>query len=329
MNSEKIIRNILDELKIKKPVIHQNTNEHIVDSIYNTVNKYVLSNLGNFDLTHRSVEGESKKVFKDKESDLCLIRLKPTLYSFTNNRYGTVKGTDILRNKLWKVFSDRVNKESFDVLFYGIGECSIYVNELIKKLISLGVLTKDYPFLTSFLSQVEIDGEVYNVCKYIENQTPLEVVWKRYFTGTMKHNLLDVDKFKTKYGKFIDIEGAMPEIVRFDWRNPFERDGQRHKDECIPDDFAKFWIDIEPAKALCLTVSNIISELVAKKGYTFVDTCYFVNTTGGIVYSEITPDGMRLKKNENSFDKDLWRMGKEEDVICRIWSELYEDLKDL
>lgn len=331
MNKILLIRNILENLNINPNIAITSMGEKadIVEVIDKTLEKYVLDNLDRFDLSHENIEGESKRVFKDNQSDICLIKLKPTLYSYTNNRYGVVKGTDILRNKLWKTFAKEINRESLNILLLGKGKYSIKIHNLMQKLIKTGKISRKYPFITSFLSQVEVDGEIYNVCKYIENQTPLEVVWKKYFLGTMKHNLLNVDKFETKYGSMVEIEGEIPEIVRFDWRNPFEFNGKRYKDECIPDDFADLWIDVQGAKILCLVVSNIIAEMVAKKGYEFVDTCYFVNMSGSIVYSEITPDGMRLKKKDQSFDKDLWRIGKSEEVICEAWNKLYEDLREL
>ena len=118
------------------------------------------------------------------------------------------------------------------------------------------------------------------------------------------------------------------EIVRFDWRNPFEHEGKRVKDEAIPDDFADFYTDVSRAKLLTKIASNIIKEFVAKAGYTFVDTCYFINAAGNCIYSEITPDGMRLKKNGvDSADKDLWRQGKDAKIICDIWSTLIKNLR--
>ena len=153
---------------------------------------------------------------------------------------------------------------------------------------------------------------------------------KEYFTGTMKHNLLYVDKFKTKHGGVITPEGKLPrEIIRYDWRNPFQdEDGNRTKDEAIPEDFARFYIDITPSKVTALLVSNIIKEFLERNGFVFIDTCYFINTKGNLVFSEITPDGMRVRQigTNESQDKDMWRAGKSEEVIKKVWGEFLQKL---
>ena len=126
------------------------------------------------------------------------------------------------------------------------------------------------------------------------------------------------------------MESKIPEIVRFDWRNPFERNGVRYKDEAIPDDFANFYIDTYYAKILCKLVSNIIKEFLEKHGYRFVDTCYFMDMDSTLVFNEITPDGMRIKslKDDGSFDKDLWRQGKDSETINKMWTKLINDLSE-
>ncbi len=286
---------------------------------------YVRKNLSNFNLEAPTIEGESKCVYKDKDSDICLISLKPTLYSFTHNRYGIAENTDIWRNKLWYTFANELNKYAIARYKGFATQYSTYVDRLYNE-----VEMNDNIFFTSYLGNIEINGKSYAICRFVEDQTPLEFVWKEWFTGTMKHDLLDVDKFPTLDGTTIDNEGSMKEMVRFDWRNPFERDGKRYKDECIPTEFAANWVDTTSAAALVKLVSNIAKEFLATKGYIFVDTCYFINAAGNTIYSEITPDGMRIKKvgTGSSIDKDLWRQGKDAEVICEIWEQLYKDLNN-
>ncbi|SFR68301.1 hypothetical protein [Anaeromicropila populeti] len=329
MNKVNIVNSIIEGLKIECEEVYINSNETVVSAVSRIVTEYVRHNFNRFDLNKTTEEGESKRIFKDVGSDICLISLKPTMYSFTQNRYGIVNNIDIPRNKLWRLFSNEINNECFSVCFTGNGTYSKKVNDLICSLWETRKISENYPFLTSYLGSIEIDGITYNICKYIENQTPLEFVWKKCFIGTMKHNLVDVDKFQTKYGTYIKPEDETEEFVRFDWRNPFEKDGVRYKDECIPDDFAGFWVDTTAAKKTVLAVSNIISEFLLKKDYIFVDTCYFINTKGSVVYSEITPDGMRIKKKGKCFDKDLWRIGKEESLIYDTWMGLYDDLANI
>lgn len=325
MNKLNILNTILSELNVSIKDVSYNYNFSFIWNLESNIKKYILCNIENFDLDIQDIEGESKKVYKDPNSDICLIRLKPTLYSYTFNRYDVVAGTDDLRYKFWDIFAKYINNITFNYLYNGNINCNNKVFELLDKI----NFDHNYPFLNSYLGSIFIDNKTYAICKYVENQTPLEVVWKQRFVGTMKHTLLDVDKYRTKFGKPIDYEGFMPEIIRFDWRNPCWRDEKRYKDECIPDDFAAFYTDINNAKNTCKAISNIIDEMLHKAGYKFIDTCYFINSSGNIIYSEITPDGMRIQKindNDSRFDKDLWRQGKDKDTILRVWSELLNDL---
>lgn len=329
---KELIKNILEGLNVKKENIIFTGNENIVKDVATNVEEYVKNNLNNFNLNSEDIIGESKRVFKDSKSDLCLIKLKPTMYSFTNNRYGEVKNCDLLRNKLWKIFSDEINNTVINKTVWGmdITKYSEYVDKLATELFINDKIKPNYPFVTSYLGQIEINNEIYNICKYVKKESPLEIVWKEYFTGTMKHNLLDVELKNTRYGKPIELESKIPEIVRFDWRNPFERNGVRYKDEAIPDDFANFYIDTYYAKILCKLVSNIIKEFLEKHGYRFVDTCYFMDMDSTLVFNEITPDGMRIKslKDDGSFDKDLWRQGKDSETINKMWTKLINDLSE-
>jgi phosphoribosylaminoimidazole-succinocarboxamide synthase len=307
-------------IKINKKISHNKTkalNQITQESI----------NLNKID-----IEGESKKIVKIQNTPYCLTSLKPTLYSYTFNRYGIVAGTDTWRYKLWEVFSDVINNELLNFLEEK-ENLTPSIKKLINELISL-CPQKDWNnhYLTSFKSLYTHEDKTVAICEYVElsNQTPLEVVWKDYFIGTMKHNLLLVDKFPTKYNTNVPIEGKMPNsIVRFDWRNPFEHEGKRFKDEAIPDDFAEFWINVSSAKVMAKLLSEIINAYLNQSNYHLIDICYFLDKEGHLVFSEITPDGMRIKKEEKSFDKDLWRIGKNSEELTLAWSELYGDLKGL
>lgn len=291
-----------------------------------TETKNIVSTL---DLTNLTVATEgSSKIVHPIGSNLCAIKLKPTLYSFTHNRYGVVPGTDIWRYKLWKLFAEVIDSLYLDCLD-GTSDAPVHLQTLALEHASSVGTDRTNPSLNTFRTLIETVNGPIAICKYIplENQTPLEVVWKEYFLGTMKHNLLFVDQYPTLDGSKIDIEGKLPnEIIRFDWRNPFEYAGQRYKDEAICDDFAAFWINVPNAKRLGLLVSGFIKYFLGLAGYTFVDTCYFIDKFGAQVFSEITPDGMRIKKNNESFDKDLWRVGKDSEILNKTWGDLFTDL---
>lgn len=325
----KMLNNILNELNLSINVDNKiyNRDKSFIDNLEDILKDYIIFNIDNFELSIQDIEGESKKIYKDKKSDICLIRLKPTLYSYTFNRYDTVLGTDDLRYEFWDIFAKYINNVTYDFITKGKIKCNKYIYDLLSDI----NFSAYYPFLTSYLGSITIDHKKYAICRYIKNQTPLEIVWKNRLVGTMKYTLLNVDKWNTKFGESIKYEEFLPEeIVRFDWRNPCWVNGERYKDECIPDDFANFYTDVQNAKNVCKVVSNIIDFMLNKAGYKFIDTCYFINSTGNILYSEITPDGMRIQKinnNDSRFDKDLWRQGKDRDTILKVWGELLQDLR--
>lgn len=250
-----------------------------------------------------SLEGESKIYRRLEGTNLALVSLKPTLYSHTFNRYGEVPGTDILRENFWSLFGTRINQQ--------------YSIEKINNRDPL------HTFPSSYITSVMLNGLKYTVVRFWDKISPLEVVWKNYLVGTMKHNLHHSDYRKTKYGAIINYEDKFPtSIIRFDWRNDLPG-----KDECIPDDYADFYIEVKKAKSTARYATKIIADMLEEKGYELVDLCYFMTYDGMQVCGEISPDGMRIRKHGSSYDKDLWRSGKDKTELCSIWQQLYDDIK--
>jgi len=263
------------------------------------------------------LEGESKKFYKVNDN-IALIELKPTMYSFTHNRYGIVEGTDELRAKFWSLFSGTVN----DIyLSYSNNEYKFNDSKILDLASEYKNNTSE-PFPTNYLATLKINNKIYIAVYFKPEIPPIEVIWKNYLVGTMKHNLKEVDKYKTRYGKVIEYESVFPkDIIRFDWRNKLP-----NKDEAIPDDYANFYTDVHKAKITAKFVTHILKSMLSVKHYELVDLCYFITYNGDLICSEITPDGMRIRKKDYSFDKDLWRQGKDSTVINTVWNELYSDL---
>jgi len=251
-----------------------------------------------------TLEGESKMYRQIPDTNLALVTLKPTLYSFTHNRYGEVPGTDALRMKFWHLFASEVNSR------FSLKQVHEH--------------TDSYTLPSSYFTTLSIDGIDYAVVRFWQKISPLEVVWKNYLVGTMKHNLKDVDKRQTRYGGSIEYEGQFPSsIIRFDWRNDLP-----NKDECIPDEFAEFYIETNNAKKTARYVTEVIQNVLAQGDYELVDLCYFMTYDGKQVCGEISPDGMRIRKRGASYDKDLWRTGKDKTELCNTWSILLDDLTE-
>jgi len=123
-------------------------------------------------------------------------------------------------------------------------------------------------------------------------------------------------------------------VIRFDWRNPIERNPETgemfdYGDECIPDDLADLYIDVNDAKITANFVTFILKLMFWDIGLELVDVCYFMNYNGNRIHSEITPDGMRLKlvDDNSDYDKDLWRKGLPKEVLVKRWSQVLDKLK--
>jgi len=292
----------------------------ILKNVTALVTAYVQENKDKILFNKPDIEGESKKIYLLNK--LALVELKPTMYSYTYNRYGIVEGSELVRLDFWNFFSTILNSASID---YYVTQDSKTLPKNIVHLMTKYLPEENYPLLSNYICETQIGDKRYAIIRFAESIPPLEVVWKKYLVGTMKHTLKNVNKFNTLKKQIIDYEEKFPnDFVRFDWRNPLP-----DKDECIPDDFAKFYINTLNAKITAKVVSYLINNELSKKGYELVDICYFMNNEGNRVYSEITPDGMRIKKKEQSYDKDLWRSGKEKQVIIDTWKMLYDDLNNI
>ncbi len=262
------------------------------------------------------IEGESKRGYSFHKG-IALVELKPTMYSFTHNRYGIVEDTDIIRLRFWRLFATVLN-ESVSNHILNVKKDEL-LDDTAEKLIS-----DNFPFISNYLGEISIEGKKLSIVKFEESIPQLEVIWKNYLVGTMKHNLKNVDQYKTRVGNLIEYESKFPkDIIRFDWRNNLP-----DKDECIPDEFADFYIDTKVARKIARVASLMLNRILQTKGYELVDLCYFMNYQGNLIHSEITPDGMRIRKKSNSFDKDLWRQGKDKEVIIKAWDKLYGDLTE-
>ncbi len=305
----------LNETQINKETLLLDPNSaNSFLAVQQIVESYLSKNIDAVDFSKPFIEGESKKFYWFGEN-IALVELKPTMYSFTHNRYGTVSGTDDIRLDFWRLFATMLNQTTSRHIF---GQKK---DDLMEPVIET-MLSKDYPFISNYIGEVRHHEKRYAVVRFANKIPPIEVIWKRYLVGTMKHNLKTVDEHETRKSTCILYEGKLPtDMIRFDWRNPLP-----HKDECLPDEFADFYINTEAARFVARAASRMLNRMLQEKGYGLVDLCYFMNYEGTMIHSEITPDGMRIKKKEASFDKDLWRQGKNQETIIRVWNELYEDL---
>jgi phosphoribosylaminoimidazole-succinocarboxamide synthase len=254
------------------------------------------------------VEGESK-IIKLLNSKMVVEQFKPTVYSFTHNRYGEVEGTAELR----VLFSSE--------LFRSMNRYNHEQVKHLKNAFLAVVYTADGPLMVQ---------EKVETCN-------LEVRVKRYHIGSPVHRYKYTEKYNTvqlneaplkKWTRF-DVP-----LVCFDWRLPLTDElGNRLADEPISDDYAGVWMnDIVEAKNLARETFSWMERVFRDSGLLLVDICFFIDKTGRVLYGEISPDCMRVRDGlgepdeSGSFDKDLWRQGEKEQLLAKRYHKLFHIL---
>lgn len=231
------------------------------------------------------VEGESK-VIRVIDDQTVIVRLKPTLFSYSANRAAAVDGTDWLRlrisERLWRTLE-----------------------------------TESVP------STIVHVGEDYYISRRVA-APPIEVIVKAAYVGTPKHIYLGLETFPTRHGGYLRPDQRHEPYVRFDWRNPLP-----HRDECMPDWLADRFIDTDAARHLALRAFKALARVLASCEIELLDICFFITAEGDAIFGEVSPDCMRAKHTSNDLDKDLWRKGKDPEIILRQWREFLDRLKAL
>ncbi len=267
-------------------------------------------------------EGHSK-IVKYIGDGRVITKLKPTVYSYTHNRAGEIPGTDDLRL--------RASRALFNVIRYSVDHAYEEFGDdyIVSKLVlpeNTGALAQ--PFLPTDLTPDEIDR--------LPRATPIETVVKRYHTGTPKHRYFGMDGSRRRsgttrgVGEKIETDKKYPElVVRFDWRNPIVDDeGNRLADEVLPDQMADWFIDTNKAKFTARLAFSALERHLSKVGLELWDICFFITEDGKMIFSEISPDCMRVKLNDKSLDKDLWRSGNSSNKVLEKWTQFVEMIED-
>jgi phosphoribosylaminoimidazole-succinocarboxamide synthase len=241
--------------------------------------------------------GESKEI-RIIDDNSVMIRLIPSLYSYTKNRCAMISGTDKLRLEatriLWSVLQENGVKTS--VIYVGH---DYYVSQ---RIIHLGA-------------------------DYIP---PIEVIVKACHVGTPKHSLYNIGKFQTRQGRYFKDNQPHPPYVRFDYTNPLTDDkGNRLEDKCLSDDMAECFIDTRKAKATALSAFSILYKHLSARGIRLDDICFKIDASGEVIFGEISQDCMRavkVEQNSNSetdsdLSKDTFRKGaSDEEVLSKYKS---------
>lgn len=244
-------------------------------------------------------EGESKELRDAGRSldgkRLCLIRFKPTIYSFTANRCGVVPGSELLRLRATRV--------------------------LVEVLKIAGVR-----------HAYRVVGERFVLSEYVDDPN-VEVIVKQYHSGTSKHRYFGMAGRQVRAGSnfegmsFEDMGPYPHPIVRFDWRNPFEHPmtHARLADEVMPEDIADWWIDTKIARKTALRTFDVLGEFLGRRDVLLYDLCLFVSRDGSTVFGEISQDCGRFRHFDlGELDKDVWRAGGSHEEVLEKWKLLCE-----
>ncbi len=263
------------------------------------------------------VEGESKEV-RYIGDGLTVIRLKPTIYSYTHNRCGIIPGSDTVRLQA-------IQKLLPTIIDAGLKHTYIDVNDrwiLSKLVLQPEIKGQPKPFRPDDLKPEEISK--------LSIAPPIEVIAKARHTGTSKHRYYGFDTYPTRTGETIEKEGLYPEpIIRFDWRNPMyhPETHERLADEILPETIADWFIDTDQARQTASTAFQALTERFNSSGLDLWDICFFITEDGKSIFGEISPDCMRVRAlGQVALDKDVWRAGGSSKEVLNKWQLMVERL---
>ena len=253
-------------------------------------------------------DGESKKGWL-LTNHVVVERFKPTVYSYTSNRYGEVPGTAEIRLQFSAEIFRQMSRNSKEIL------------------------------PNAFLSVTKAGNTPLLVQRRVETCN-VETRVKRYHIGSPVYRYLYTEQYPStqRSGPLKRWDYFESPVICFDWRHPVhDKEGNRLADEPISDDYAAIWMaDISKAKYLARNTFLWLEENFKAAGFALIDICFFIDQPCKMLYGEISPDCMRVRKiiNSNSqtvsqsdcFAKDTWRLGKEPKDLLQRYQDLYSKL---
>ena len=98
-------------------------------------------------------------------------------------------------------------------------------------------------------------------------------------------------------------------------------------DKCISEDLIKGYVDTAKVKKAALSLYCAFAYYCQRVSLEIIDGCFMFTSNGDIVWSEINPDCMRVKRlhtdqSREDYDKDIWRAGgsSSKDTILQKWT---------
>lgn len=307
------------------------------------------------------IEGESKDV-RYAGDGLVVIRFKPTIYSFTENRCAVVPGSEVPRLRASRVFCEVLRRA-------GIRHAYREVTD--KWVLADLVLPHEVEFAKYHLPPFVPPDLDADAIARLPKAPPIEIIVKQFLTGTTKHRYVGMTGSRVRKshrfyaGMPLTADEALPEmLVRFDWRNPLtqkwrgkrvveqvlgalipkiermpkvarafirkilariESWADRVADEALPEQLADLFIDVPRARRTAFLTAKAVAEFLAERDIVFYDLCLFISEDGETVYGELSPDCGRYRHLDlGSLDKDVWRTGGSSSQVIEKWNLLCE-----
>lgn len=274
--------------------------------------------------------GESKEIRQHPEDpEKVVIWLRPTIYSFTENRTGWVDGSNLLRARVMKTLVPMLQAKGIDHAYEEISDQTGFI-----------VARKIHP----------------------EQDPNVETIIKRFNGGTSYHRYYKLHEHPTRSdhgfwpGETFDKgEPFRGPKVRFDWRNPFWnpekvarvreeypslpaevfqwppdlRARVMMRDEVMGEDFANEVINVKAARRTALWTYTVLQQYMARCNIVVYDLCLFITSDGKTVYGEINQDCGRFRHLDHGMlDKDVWRAGGSVGDVLAKWTLLGEMLEN-
>ena len=272
------------------------------------------------------IEGESK-IVRYLGDGLVVIRYKPTIFSFTHNRCGEVSGSDVLRLRATRVFLEVLRSAGIKHVYREVTDRFVIADLVLPS------ITECAKYGCSVFAPSDM---AVARCDNLSRTVPIEVVIKRYHSGTPKHRYIGMSGSMVRAshplyaGMSINAEDALPSVmVRFDWRNPLRlANGTPVADEVLPEDLADLYIDTKQARKTALSVYVALQRFLEPRDIVLCDLCLFITEDGSTVYGEISQDCGRFRHFElGSLDKDVWRSGGSSADVYKKWELLLKHIE--
>lgn len=117
---------------------------------------------------------------------------------------------------------------------------------------------------------------------------PIEVVVKRSFKGSAAHEYEKIDSTPRRAGAPFQKGQIHEPYVRFDWRV-----APPGFDKVMPDELANQFVNTENARATAFQAFALIESALREVGIQPFGACFFMNESGNIICSEVSPDCFR------------------------------------